>query len=420
MLIVQFVPLKCETNTNTMIDTIAYTTAVCFFLIVISYAIIRYKYGFWVEQPVFHIYDWKYAIWPPGIIRETLPPKNRYVNLTNIHTLTFSQLTDYHKSQFVRFIQSHYLRNRENVFCPTEKQVLPYFQSHPHDPPFLSFYEEEDTFIDAKTNHFTHLPRIVGIITSRPVTIAIRSSIKDESPHAFNAYYVDYLCVHPHRRKSGLAPQLIQTHYYHQRIKNPSIAVSLFKREDELTGIVPLCAYSTYGFPAYRWTQPENLSGEYKYLKIGAQNYRFFLDFMKSVHASFDIWIMSDHANVLELIRTENIHICAVICDEQIVASYFFRKSCVEIEKDIEVLSCFASICKCEESIFIRGFKVSFWEIASKYRFSYCAIERISNNGVIIDNLRQKTMPNIISPTAYYFYNFAYPTFASDRVFILN
>ena len=30
---------------------------------------------------------------------------------------------------------------------------------------------------------------------------------------------------------------------------NKNIVVSLFKREDELTGIVPLCVYSTYGFP---------------------------------------------------------------------------------------------------------------------------------------------------------------------------
>ena len=37
------------------------------------------------------------------------------------------------------------------------------------------------------------------------------------------SYYVDYLCVHKHHRNSGIAPQQIQTHYYHQRRMNPDI-----------------------------------------------------------------------------------------------------------------------------------------------------------------------------------------------------
>jgi hypothetical protein len=41
-------------------------------------------------------------------------------------------------------------------------------------------------------------------------------------------------------------------------------------------------------------------------------------------------------------------------------------------------------------------------------------------NILIIDNIKTKTKPLIISPTAYFFYNFAYPTFKSNKVLIIN
>ena len=106
-----------------------------------------------------------------------------------------------------------------------------------------------------------------------------------------------------------------------------------------------------------------------------------------------------------------------------IVCAYFFRKSCVFVDTDLEVLSCFASINNYHETnneIFIRGFKISFWKIAEANKFGYSAIENISHNNVIIDNLRIKTIPLIVSPTAYFFYNFAYRTFSSTKVLIIN
>jgi len=120
------------------------------------------------------------------------------------------------------------------------------------------------------------------------------------------------------------------------------------------------------------------------------------------------------------LVKTNNLFIYAILCDEQIVCCYFFRKSCVQIEEGLEVLSCFASICQCDESIFIEGFKISFWNVAAKHNFGFAAIENVSHNDILIHNIMQKTAPTIISPTAYYFYNFAYPTFPSNKTLILN
>ena len=199
-------------------------------------------------------------------------------------------------------------------------------------------------------------------------------------------------------RKKGIAPQLIQTHEYNQRHLNKNIVVSLFKREDELTGIVPLCFYSTYGFSVNKWTKPDELHPSYKMLEINEQNYHFLFDFIKKNNNNFDIIINKEVTNIIELIKNNNIF----------------------IYKNMEVLSCFASINNCDDNIFIQGFKISFWKIAAEKYFGFAAIEEISHNNIIIDNLKIKTAPLIVSPTAYFFYNFAYPTFKSDRVLIIN
>ena len=105
---------------------------------------------------------------------------------------------------------------------------------------------------------------------------------------------------------------------------------------------------------------------------------------------------------------------------QEILCAYFFKKSCVFVEKDLEVLTCVGSINDTsDEKLFVHGFKLSFWKIAEKHRFGFAAIENISHNHIFIYHLMKKTKPTVISPTAYFFYNFAYPTFSSNRAWIL-
>jgi hypothetical protein len=158
----------------------------------------------------------------------------------------------------------------------------------------------------------------------------------------------------------------------------------------------------------------------YNLVEINAQNLHFLLDFIKANNNIFDICITTCVSNIIDLIKTKNIFVYVIIVDNEIICAYFFRKSCVQIEKGLEVLSCFASINATDDNIFIQGFKISFWKIASENLFGFAAIENISHNNTIINNLSLKTKPLIISPTAYFFYNFAYPTFKSEKVLIIN
>jgi hypothetical protein len=401
-----------------MLEYLSYILFFGILIIVIIYLYIRLKYGFWALQPVFHVYDLSYYFNAPGIIDFSLPNKNKYTNFKNIETIIFSNLTSIQKNKFINLIKTNYLQNKDNIFSPKTGNIIPYLIGH-NDKTFISFYYEDNHMIYLKKGTMVTDKKIIGVITSRPLTVIINNNNKKNNAK-FRVYYVDYLCIDKLYRKKGIAPQIIQTHHYNQRYINKNIYVSLFKREDELTGIVPLCVYSTYGFSVNKWSKPFDLLGEYKLLEINSQNFRFLYDFIKVNNDKFDIIIMADITNLLELIKTKNIYIYAILCDDNILSCYFFRKSCIQIEKGLEVLSCFASICNCDNDIFIQGFKISFWEIASKNFFGFSAIENISHNNIIINNIILKTQPLIVSPTAYFFYNFAYPTFRPEKTFIIN
>ncbi len=385
-------------------------------LFIIGY--IRIKFRFWSQQPVFHIYDFGYYFYYPGIINHDLPEKNKYTNFKNIETIEYQKVSKNKINKMITFIKIHYLQNKDNFFSPTSKNILPYFEAN-NQKSYISFYNEDYLLIDNKKNITIDEKQIVGIITSRPINIQIN---KSGSKNNFIAYYVDYLCVDKLYRKKGIAQQLIQTHHYNQSYSNKNICISLFKREEELTGIVPLCVYNTYGFSVKKWTKPLHLNAMYTLLKINSSNFHFLLDFIKNNNTNFDIIINSDISNILELIQTQNVFIYTILFDNNIICAYFYRKSCTFIENKLEVLNCFASINQSlnNNEIFIQGFKISFWKIAEENKFGFAAIENVSHNNIIIQNLLIKTIPLIISPTAYFFYNFVYYTFKPEKVLIIN
>jgi hypothetical protein len=382
----------------------------------------RIKYGFWISQPVFHCYDIFYMLFPRGIINTELPKINKYTNLINVTTIIYSEISDLKMTQFTNFIKLNYLRNGDNIYVPKKENIISYFKGHQF-PSFFSFYTEDYLIQDLTNNTTITEDKIIGLMTSRPLRVTINNLNKKQNiQNTFYVYYADYLCVDTNHRKKGIAPQIIQTHEYNQRHKNTKICVSLFKREDELTGIMPLCVYKTYGFSVIKWRKPVELSAVYSMIEICKQNMYLLVEFINENKKRFDIVIMPEVSNLLELINTKNMFIYVILFKDKICSAYFFKKSNTFIEKDLEVLTCIASINNgvLDNSVFIHGFKINFWNISEKYNFGFSAIENIADNNDIIQNIILKTPPKIISPCAYFFYNFAYPTFNADKAFILN
>lgn len=394
---------------------ILYILGSIIFIIILFFIYIRLRFPFWAQQPVFHFYDIYYWFVNVGIIRKELPEKNRYTNFKNIETTAMENVKDPLMKQFVSFIQIHYLRNKENTFSPKKDNIVPYFTGH-NAATFLSIYWEPEILVDNKTGKTIEDKSIVAVMTSRPLTVTIYNA-------KFDVYYVDYLCVHKNWRKRNIAPQMIQTHEYNQSYQNRSICTSLFKREEELTGIVPLTVYKSYCFNMRSWNEPPVLDAYITLLTGDQQNMYYFYNFINeqsNTNNKWDITIIPSLSNIIELVKTKNLFIKMLIIDGEVEAAYIFKKTCTYIEKEKEIISCIASICKTtlSETEFIHGFKVALWSI--KKQFHYLVIEDISDNRCILSNIQIKTHPFIVSPTAYFFYNFAYNTFKSDKCLIIN
>jgi len=387
--------------------------------IIICFIYIRLKYKFWVLQPVFHFYDIYYWFINVGIIRKELPEKNRYVNLKKIKTTTFENLDETTLKKLVLLIRLNYLRNNENKFDPKKENVIPYFKGH-NTKTYWSYFIEPDLLMDNKTGKTIEENKIIGVITSRPLHVKINNGRNDAN---FDVYYVDYLCVHKGWRKKNIAPQLIQTHEYNQSLNNRNICVSLFKREEELTGIIPLTVYKTHCFNMRKWKMPEQLAPNSVVLTGDKQNIYYFYNFINETAQKWDILIYPEISNLIDLVATKNIFVKMLVIDGDIEAIYIFKKTCTYIEKEKEIISCIASINGTTLSTkeFIKGFKMALWSIIKEHNyFGYLVIEDISDNACIINNIYINTYPLVVSPSAYFFYNFAYSPFKSEKCFIIN
>ena len=111
---------------------------------------------------------------------------------------------------------------------------------------------------------------------------------------------------------------------------------------------------------------------------------------------------------------------------QTIQAVYFFRNNTMKYENDENSFSLIASmrVPNLPDDIFSYSCKLSITKIVNKYRksckYRYFSIENISANDTIVQDLEKKNTPLHSSPTAYFFYNFACPTYPSNKIFILN
>lgn len=388
---------------------------------ILIYTYIKITYTFWTLQPVFHVYDIGYFLHLNkfGIIQSNAPQINKFTNLINIKSKAFEDMNDVEINTLVKFISTHYLQNGDNKYIPLRENIVPYFKSH-NSKSIVSIYKKKpiDT-IDALNN-------LYSVITSRPINIYFLSN----PTLNITAQYVDFLCVDKNQRNKGVAPKMIQTHYYNQyKMVGPNKgSVCVFKREGVLTGIVPLCAYTSFAYStAVLNITHQSIQEQYaghSLVKINISNIYKLYRFLNQCLSEniFLIAIQTSESNLCELIKTNNILITIVVEQDQIVCAYFFRETSTFTDKNKRVLSCIGSI-KSKTTlsdVFVTGFNNSINMIMDEIPdCTVLDVEDISHNHYLISNLNKYSTPNK-SPTAYFFYNYAYPTVASKCAFILT
>ncbi len=374
--------------------------------VIVGFILIKIKYKFWSIQPVFHFYNLKYWFFPPGIIEKDDPNTNKYTNLKDIEFIDYQKLSSEEKNQFVNFIQKYFLNTKQIKYKPKKNHILPYFENTKNS--YFSLFNDKDYIID-NNNQIKTTKKLIAVMTSRLLNVSLNNN-------EFTTYYVDYLCVHDEHRGKGIAQQIIQTHDYYQRI-NTIIPTSLFKREGQLNAIVPIVVYRTYGFNIEYWNYNNKIHSSIQLIEFNKTNINLLSNFIKSKKNDFSLHICPDIHILLDLINSKNLIIYGYIQNNQILSVYFFKDSATFYNQR-KAIDCIASINNSKDDmIFIVGFSL----ILNLLRktFSYLLIENISHNYKIIENIIKKHSPYLVSPTAYYFYNFAMTPVKEDKALII-
>ena len=371
-----------------------YILAAIITIIILFYAIIKIRFRFWSKQPVFHFYNLWHWMFPPGIIVHDKPEENKYTNLKDIKFINYASLNSIEQESFIKFIQDHYLNTTEVQYKPEKGNIVPYFENTKNS--FFSMYFKKNYDTDNDSNIITKT-NLIGVMTSRLLNVSIDNN-------EFTTYYVDYLCVHKDNRKQGVAQQIIQTHDYYQR-NNTVVPTSFFKREGQLNAIVPLVIYRTYGFNMEYWNKSIDLHPQIKILRINKSNINLLSTFIKQHKNMFSVYVCPDINILIDLIESGNILIFCLMQNTNVLSIYFFRDSST-FYHERRALDCFASINNSlDDTIFIAGISKITKLLKDHYKF--LIIENISHNYKIIENIIKEHTPYFVSPTAYYFYNFA-------------
>ena len=370
---------------------------------------------FWYTQPVFHIYNIWYWLNPPGIILDREPEINKYTNILDIKTYGISDINETLLDRACNFIKAYYVQSPNTKYSPEKKHIVEYLKSSNNES-YLSIYQTPKLLFE-KDEPSSLVDEIVSVISARPLNI----TLKGKTP--FTLYYVDNLCVHPDYRKDGIAPKTIQTHYYNLRKNNPKIKTCLFKREGELNAIVPLTTYKTVCFNI---SILEKMNpGVLNVIEIGPNQLTLFVNFIYSQSKNFDCIIMPDLANMLNMIKTENIYVYGVLQNGILNAAYAFRRPSLFYDKE-EAIECFFSLCANNaknannaNNAYITSFNISLNKCKEKLKTTILLIEDIGQAGKLIDYLRNKLL-NVLfqSPTAFFLYNYVCYTVPSKKSLI--
>ena len=390
---------------------IEYVILIIIVIILSLLIFVKVKFRFWSLQPVFHIYNLRYWLFPPGIIQHKSPPVTDYYNY-KIQCDTYKNLSTEKKELLYSLIKTNYLYKRDVKYTPTKSDIFEYFHCH-NEPSFISLCYEYFCEYKKGENRFTYSKKLVSCMTSR----TLECTLGDKT---IKTSYVDFLCVKKSHRKKGYAPKIIYTHYKKSRDAGAPI-VYLFKREGNINFMVPVTVYYAYTFSTKIWNRvntqlPNNITCRL----ISSTNIERLFHYFDEIRSHFKCLILPAFSNIKNQVENNLLFPVMLFDKETPIACYFFKnpQTSYDGRKSMECLASYVT--PGYEEIFTESFPNAVTLVNNKQPFSLFIIENISNNNYLIKEILKKDTVLWKVPMAYYFYNFIYHPFMSTNVFLLN
>ena len=390
---------------------ILYALLSLFILYLLFFAFIKLRFRFWSSQPVFHLYNLYYWIWPCGIIQHGLPPKTKFYE-AKVLTKKWQDFSTEKKALFYTLIKGHFLNEKKEKYNPPKHAVMDYFHAHNRNSHLSLQFELSPATNNKRLSNKT-FKKVISAMTTRPLNALLNNN-------KVKVDYVDFLCVHKSHRKKGLAQKIIYSHYFNSR-KDKAGPVFLFKREGNINFIVPLTVYTAYVFPLKNLKHPNlELPNNIICHLINDSNFALFSHFFEEIKKNFKCFISPESSHIKYLVSKKLLFICLVMEGQQPIATYIYRNphTSYEGKQSVELIASYYQLGYYNE--YIKSFRNTIVLINQIFPIDILILERISNNTELNDFLLKRYPVLWKCPMAYFLYNFAYRPFFPSDVFLIN
>lgn len=400
---------------------------ICYTIIctcILLWMITKVKYPFWNIQPVLHSYDyWRLLYREPFTIYKYVPIKTKFCDFDQVFTFSYYDCSDQQKKYLTNLLQCYYLPDGNWIHNIHQKDMESYFSGH-GEPSFISFFYEK-LLKDDKTTMY--LPEPTGCVTSVPINIYYLPTLREHHYTKLSVYFMNYLTIYKNRDETAMNRSLFQTHEYNQRVLNPTIQHTLFKKEGSLyDGILPYVEWDTYMYKIRELKFP-SLPPHLQVSLIDHKNDHMLFDLLTMQtegnfqHQSclFNTLIFPDYSNMAQMIKNRTYIIYCLYKGKQVLGLYFF-KDVLQQEEQSEgfVVRLIASISNIEDTrTFYTGFLFSLQQLLKTYRkFKFITLDNCSHNHLLCGSWKsQMGNPVESSRTGYYLFNFIHPSSPLDE-----
>lgn len=406
-----------------MYNYFIYIIIIIIMLFLLYKAYFKIKFKFWSIQPVNHYHKFYNLYKKNEIINYNIPEINKYTDLINIETFKNNELTSSIIADILYILSNNYLfDNINNIYYkPKKNNFLPYLNNNDKYS-LISVYNHENILID-NNNKLIRNKKPLGIVTSKHMNLFINNKY-------YNTFYVDFLVVDLKHRKKNIAPKLIQTIFYKQRLMYPNIYINVFKREDDQNFIKPITKYISYGINLNKMNILKKISNINLYnfninitsILIDKKNFINIKTILKEQINYYDLLYIPSTLNLLDLIMSNNYYIYSIVNKDNInisIGYFIFKNNACTYngEKSLSLIGSYYNDNILDEVTF----KYLFLNLLNNIKKIYkiIIIEDISKNHLLLE-LFNKDEIFLESNTSYYFYNFISEKFNNKKILLLT
>jgi hypothetical protein len=341
--------------------------------------------------------------------------KTKFCDFTAVRTLEFTDATKDDLDSMANILQCYYL-DTDRILHTIQSADIVALHSGQLQTSFVSFYLEQKHQLMLSNNMLDVESKLqpIACISARSAALTLFNQEKNQTNPI---YFVDLLSVHREKDRKTISRKLLQTHEYNQRIQNPTISISLLKKEIELfDGVRPLTTYATMTFYLRNIHFPP-LPPHHEVLQITEENLDIVIDYLHLLENTtnqnlFHISVIPNIGNIVSQIKQKLLFIYCLRSRQTALGIYFLKDAKMRYEDiDGNSLQLTCSISNTTSTqLFYLGFLHGLKQLIHKYPdFNMILMEDIGDNTAILHHWREKHTPVFINKTAYYLFNYIMP-----------